>query len=275
MARTFVVLALASLALGAAACGDDYSSNSEGTPGGTSGGDIGGPAPDSTIPIDARPQAATSTTLGEILENERRDRQAREQKVLSDATALGPLLSDFWTRELASVYRGMSFDPPDQYRFYRGGGNPTCGGGSFPGNNNAYYCASDQDEYVAFDLDWFQNYLVKHPRGATTFLILAHEWGHAVQDTWLENGGNDTWQPPYTKELNADCLAGVFLKASIEDETIVEEAGDSEAIFSWLYEAGSEPSPWRAPGSHGTRDQRIAAFSAGLRRDTDYCRVNY
>ena len=44
-----------------------------------------------------------------------------------------------------------------------------------------------------------------------------------MRDTWLENGGTDVWEPPYRKELNADCLAGVFLSRSIAEGTIVEE----------------------------------------------------
>lgn len=202
------------------------------------------------------------------------DQVAREAKVLSDAEQLGPMLNAFWTDELSRLY-GITFDPPDRYEYYRGSTNNPCGGDNQAWPNNAYYCPSDYDEYVGFDLDWFQRYLEPHPGGATTFLILAHEWGHAVQDTWLENGGGDTWQPESRKELNADCLAGVFLESSLRNQTIVEEAGDAQAVFGWLYEWGSEDSPWLEPGDHGTRSQRIAAFSDGFRQGTDYCRQAY
>lgn len=199
-------------------------------------------------------------------------RAAREQKVLADAEGLEPLLNAFWTRELAEVY-GVTFDPPERFAFYRGGGNDPCGTdtGSYP--NNAFYCPVDDDEHVQFDMDWFQGYLDEHPGGATTFLILAHEWGHAVQDSWLEAGGGDVWDPGYTQELNADCLAGVFIARSLEEGTIVEDVGDSEAIFGWLYESGSDG--WLEVGDHGTREQRQAAFSDGFNHGTDHCRTNY
>ncbi len=83
----------------------------------------------------------------------------------------------------------------------------------------------------------------------------------------------DVWSPSYTRELNADCLAGVFLANSVAAGTIILEDGDAEAIASWLWDNGS--GPWFDPGDHGTSDQRTQAFSDGLAGDTDYCRVTY
>ena len=197
----------------------------------------------------------------------------REAKVLQDATALEPLLDGFWTEELQSVY-GYQFDPPDRFEYYSRDGNKPCGNSTFAGKENAYYCSADADEYVAFDLEWFKGYLVDFPQGATTFLILAHEWGHAVQDTWLENGGPDTWEPASRQELNADCLAGVFLSWGISSGNIIEDAGDADAIWSWLYSGGYN-GPWLDPPSHGTGEERRTAFSDGYLRGTDHCRVNY
>jgi predicted metalloprotease len=79
--------------------------------------------------------------------------------------------------------------------------------------------------------------------------------------------------PPYRKERNADCLAGLFLSASINNGTITQEAGDAEAMYGWLYETGTSSS--LEPGSHGTGDQRIAAFREGASNGTQYCRENY
>lgn len=197
--------------------------------------------------------------------------EQREAKVLEDAADVESLLNDFWTRELQQLYT-LAFDPPDRFETYRGNSNAPCGGQQQAGANNAYYCFPDADEYVAFDLDWFQNYLINHPGGATTFLILAHEWGHAVQDTWKETGGGDTWSPAYRQELNADCLAGVFLSRSIAEGSIIEEAGDADAIYSWLYEVGG---PWFNPGTHGTQEERITAFNDGVQHGTGYCRMQY
>jgi uncharacterized protein len=196
----------------------------------------------------------------------------RRQRVLNDANQVEGLLDAFWQDELATDDQ-ITFDPPDDLEYYEGSvGNRPCGTDTGSKQNNAYYCFVDASEFVAFDLNWFQQYLIEHPGDATTFLILAHEWGHAVQDAWLEAGGNDSWSPPYRKELNADCLAGVFLSAEIASGQITEEPGDADAVFGWLYEVGG---PWFDPGDHGTKEQRIAAFSDGYENDANYCRSTY
>jgi predicted metalloprotease len=248
-------LVLGAALLGAAlllltACGGD-----------TGSANIGGS--DSSLP--ASPTATASPTAS--------PEASAEQKVLQDADAVDDLLNEFWTQELQAQY-GPVFEPPDRYEYYRGDGNAPCGGRDRARPKNAYYCPVDTDEYVAFDLDWFASYLDDHPGGATTFLILAHEWGHAVQDTWVEQQPNtDVWNPPYRQELNADCLAGVWMADALRRGTVIEESGDAEAIFGWLWEAGS--GPWFNPGDHGTPEQRQQAFSDGLTQGTHHCRRNY
>jgi predicted metalloprotease len=254
-----LILAIPLLLLG---CGSD------------GGGDDGSTSSEEAqVPIQAQP-AGAGEVLGEVgvaqEEEVEAARRARVEKVLDDAAGLEPVLNDFWERELARLY-GIRFDPPDYFAYYRSVEGSDCAGERL-GANNAFYCPSDLEEGVLFDIDWFQQYLEAHPGGATTFLILAHEWGHAVQDSWVESGGTDHWVTP-NMELNADCLAGVFLSRSIEEGTIIEETGDAEAIFNWLYEAGS--SPWTTPGDHGTREQRETAFTVGAERGTDYCRTVY
>ncbi len=193
-------------------------------------------------------------------------------RVLADAEALQPILDEFWTAHLHDNY-GLEFDAPDRFEFYVDEGNSPCGDGYVPGTDNAYYCAVDGDEYVAFDVDWLAGYLPEHPGNATTFLVLAHEWGHAVQDTWVEQQpGVDQWAGP-AQELNADCLAGVFWDEAVREGAIIEEEGDAEAVYTWLADGGS--GTWMDPGDHGSSEQRQLAFSDGFTYGVDYCRVNY
>ena len=172
-------------------------------------------------------------------------------------------------------HSGLQFDTPDRYEYYRGASNAPCGGqGARALPENAYYCFAESDEYVAFDLDWFTSYLDEHPGGATTFLILAHEWGHAVQDTWVEQQLHPEWaEDDPRQELSADCLAGVWMEDALRRGTLIEESGDADAIFRFLWEGGS--GPWFAPGDHGTKEQRQRAFADGYAQDTEYCRTNY
>jgi predicted metalloprotease len=193
------------------------------------------------------------------------------ERVLADADALQPILDDFWTRELAAD--DLDFDAPDRFEFYSGDSNSPCGDDAVPGAQNAYYCPADGDEYVAFDIDWLASYIDAHPGDATTFLVLAHEWGHAVQDTWEEQQpGVDTWTGP-AQELNADCLAGVFWEGASREGSITEEEGDADAVYTFLADGGS--GTWMDPGDHGTSEQRQLAFSDGYGYGLDYCRTNY
>lgn len=198
---------------------------------------------------------------------------AQYQRVLSDANLVASLLNQYWSAELMRNY-GLSFDVPDRFEYYFSTGNGPCGGPRQDLPNNAYYCSQNGNEYVAFDVNWFVEYLGRFPGDAVTFLALAHEWGHAVQDTWVEQQpGIDTWNPAYAKELNADCLAGVFLNDAVDSGAIIEEEGDAEAIYQQLFEIGS--GEWFNPGDHGTSEQRQRAFTDGLMRDVTYCRTYY
>jgi predicted metalloprotease len=198
-------------------------------------------------------------------------KQRPKERVLTDADALQPILDDFWTRELGAG--GLDFDAPDRFEFYTGDTNSPCGPDQVPGAQNAYYCPVNGDEYIAFDVDWLASYLDEHPGDATTFLVLAHEWGHAVQDSWEEQEpGADSWTGP-ARELNADCLAGVFWDNGVREGTVIEEMGDADAVFTWLAEGGS--GTWMDPGDHGTAEQRQIAFSDGYANGADYCRTNY
>jgi predicted metalloprotease len=197
----------------------------------------------------------------------------REAKVQADVNGLAPLLDRFWTAELKRLY-GMKFDPPAHLYFYRSTGWDPCGTSTSSKTDNAFFCPVEVDEKVEYDLNWLQGYLVDRPGGATTFLVLAHEWGHAVQDAWVEGSGGDVWDPAYTQELNADCLAGVFIARSVADGTIIEETGDANAIYSWLF-AGGSVDGWLNPGDHGSPQQRQTAFADGYIRGTDYCRQSY
>jgi len=207
--------------------------------------------------------AATSRTASDA---------EREAKVINDATWLRSALDQFWTQELQRLYR-IKFDPPDNFHYYKGNQPIVCGSQRIPGGTNAMYCMIDNQEFVAFDLEWFKSLLINHPGGATTFLILAHEWSHAVQDTWLENRGPDIWDPPYRQELQADCLAGVFIQFIYQNNLVAEDADDSDAMSKFFDTSGG---PWLDPNDHGTSDQRKAAFTDGLTRGlTDECRARY
>jgi predicted metalloprotease len=89
-------------------------------------------------------------------------------------------------------------------------------------------------------------------------VILAHEWGHAVQNRLGLTRGRTI-----ERELQADCLAGAFARAAREARLL--DPGDlEEATFAFLMardKIGTNPND---PYAHGSGDQRVRAFSRGL-----------
>jgi hypothetical protein len=110
-----------------------------------------------------------------------------------------------------------------------------------PGSNNAY--ADRQHGVIWADEAWLDDKANTFGSWAATG-ILAHEWGHMVQGNI---GGT-------AAELQADCLAGVFMRGAGLPWQTVEQfahanffAGDMEVSF----------------GGHGTGTQRVNAAHRG------------
>jgi hypothetical protein len=107
--------------------------------------------------------------------------------------------------------------------------------------NNAY--AERSSGVVFADQDWLDQMASKYGNYAATG-ILAHEWGHMVQ-------GNVSGT---AAELQADCLAGVFMKGFGLPWQTVEQF----ARANW----DSTSSHWSIDG-HGTKTQRVIAARQG------------
>ena len=110
-----------------------------------------------------------------------------------------------------------------------------------PGSNNAY--ADKANGVVWADQTWLDGIAQRYGSWAATG-ILAHEFGHMVQGNV---GGT-------AAELQADCLAGVFMKgAGLPWQDVEQFAGSNFA-------AGD---PWASMNGHGTGLQRVNAAHRG------------
>ena len=112
------------------------------------------------------------------------------------------------------------------------------------------------------------------PRLAETFgtfsvaLVLAHEWGHAIQD----RAGNGDEQTVYL-EQQADCFAGAFLAHVAEDGNALElKPGDLEASLGAMLLLRDAPGTSAAdPSAHGSAFDRISAFQDGFESGAEQC----
>ena len=110
-----------------------------------------------------------------------------------------------------------------------------------PGSRNAY--ADRQHGIVWADQGWLDQMAMKYGNWAATG-ILAHEWGHMVQGPIQGTAA----------ELQADCLAGVFMKGAGLPWQDVEQFAQSN------FAAGD---PWVSFNGHGTGPQRVVAARRG------------
>ena len=108
----------------------------------------------------------------------------------------------------------------------------------WPNHKNASAIQSDSaEDFAAADQDWLDGEASAYGNVAAIG-ILAHEWGHLVQGDRARG---------VVIELQADCLAGVFLRAAnLNPEDFAE----------WLFAT-------RDSSTHGTHEQRVLSMRHG------------
>jgi uncharacterized protein len=192
------------------------------------------------------------------------DIAASNQKI---AMAYGSLVN-MWTNQFKQV--GSQFAAPRIER-YRGGVMTSCG---VIAPHNAEYCPRNNtifydDVFVAGMAKAAANSLGTDGDMAAVGVI-AHEMGHAVAIQLGHESRNS-----YQNESTADCLAGAFARQAQHDGEL--EKGDIEEAFFGMSMAG-DPTPEStgnrrmdamiharlARESHGTKEQRMQNFRAGL-----------
>ncbi|MBO3749524.1 neutral zinc metallopeptidase [Streptosporangiaceae bacterium NEAU-GS5] len=158
----------------------------------------------------------------------------------------------FWKAHWSDYFTGHYVKPKVFGSYSKHGKNPPKCGGEKLEYNNAYYC--EDGKYVAWDRDFLADGYKKGD--AWVYLIIAHEWGHAIADQLDEK------LKAKANELQADCLAGATLYGAADDGTLEFDNGDVAEIKA-SFKAIGDDKPWTKPGDHGTAAQRLAAFDKG------------
>jgi predicted metalloprotease len=166
----------------------------------------------------------------------------------------------FWTSHWRDSFTGKYSRPKIFGAYSRTGKRPPLCGGKRLTYNNAYYCPSG--DYIAWDLDLLRSGY--RSGDAWVYLVIAHEWGHAIQAR-IEDSLN--WR---AKELQADCLAGAALFGAADDGTLEFEDGDIEEIEAAFDKLGDK-TPWTKESDHGTPEQRLSAFNRGADGGVENC----
>jgi predicted metalloprotease len=167
--------------------------------------------------------------------------------------------SAFWRQVYPEDFR-RSYIPPQVSGGYVGEDGPSCG--SEPSVSfNAFYCPSQ--DFLA----WDENLMAagyKQIGDAWVYLIIAHEWGHAIQARLRAD------QVSVAAELQADCLAGATLFGAADRGLLQFERGDIQELQDTLA-AVADDYPWTQESDHGDARQRINAFNEGARGGPTAC----
>jgi len=181
-------------------------------------------------------------------------------------------IQGYWSDEFAANNETYT---PAQTVLFSGSTQGACGYAS--GASGPFYCPSDQMVYL--DISFFEELTNQFGAQGGPFAeayVLAHEYGHHVQDLLgaLDDSSSATGPQSMSvfTELQADCLAGVWMNHAAEtgyltaptSAEIAESLNAAQAVGDDNIQRQTQgyvsPESW----THGSSDQRQAALEDGL-----------
>jgi predicted metalloprotease len=134
---------------------------------------------------------------------------------------------------------------------------------------NAFYCGLG--DFVAYDDAQLFPQLARDFGPAVLGVVMAHEWGHAIQARQgLLDGSIDT----VITELQADCFAGAW-SAHVADGGAEGLAfGDADVVAGlngMIFVADPVGTTSLEPGAHGSAFDRVGAFQDGFLQGAAQC----
>jgi predicted metalloprotease len=208
--------------------------------------------------IGGAPQLPAGSGFGDVNQGQQVDSEAIRTKCRTGADANRDAdcravafinsIQTFWTDQFA---RSGATYQPSQTNFFSGSVQTRCGNATSA--VGPFYCPADAQVYI--DLTFFQELQTKFGAAGGPFVeayILAHEYGHHVQNRLGTNDRVRTRQGPTSDsvrlELQADCYAG-----------------------AWAHHATTIPTASGKPLITGVTEQDVAnALDAASRIGDDY-----
>ena len=176
----------------------------------------------------------------------------------------------FWAARYPSVSGGAAFEP------IRGGLHaytendlpPACGDERPEYQPNAFYCPAG--DFIAWDAQTLIPQLQEQFGPLLVGVVLAHEYGHAVQTRLRVTG-----QPTVVLEQQADCFAGAWtadvLAGRSQAFSDVTPAQLDNTVAGLLLLRDQPGTPAQAAQAHGNAFDRIRAFQDGVEEGPGTC----
>jgi predicted metalloprotease len=240
---------------------------------------LGGKLIKTNEPTDTTPGATTPETVPTPVKEGVIDFGANKEPHDFDGY-LTSALSDieaYWAQEFPTVY-GSEFKPLSGgiYAAYpdRTEPIPGCGGSRTSQysdiKDNAFYCVDG--DFIAYDDASLLPQLVDQLGQSAVGVVMAHEFGHAVQSRAEEFN-----QPTILKEQQADCFAGAWAAHVARGEAPGLSFNDDD-IKGGLIAMIQVRDPVELSGtvdesSHGTGFDRVGAFQDGFIGGAERCKT--
>jgi predicted metalloprotease len=177
----------------------------------------------------------------------------------------------YWAKQFPEVYDDTYEKlSGGVYAYSAGSRIPSCDGQSLPYlvlQQNAFYCP--ESDFIAWDDQGLFPRLEKKYGRFLLAIVLAHEWGHAIQER------SGSYLDTITAEQQADCFAGAWA-ASLDPKTDQElaklrDAELDKALSGFIEFRDLVGMVASDPGAHGTAFDRIRAFQDGFEGTPSSC----
>jgi predicted metalloprotease len=177
-------------------------------------------------------------------------------------------LQRYWADEYPKLYGGDY--KPVQGGFFAvfpsSGTLPPCAESANDISGNAFYCASKDD--VAWDSEKLLPELQSKFGDFVIPIVLAHEWGHAIQ------ARSNFTARTVTRELQADCFAGGWAKHAQASGAYKVNAAELDNALAGILELRDSPGTSKIdPSAHGSGFDRVGAFQDGYDNGPTACKA--
>ena len=130
---------------------------------------------------------------------------------------------------------------------------------------NAFYCSTE--DVVAWDSQELLPSLQEKYGDFVIPVVMAHEWGHAVQ------ARSNFTARTVTSELQADCFAGAWSKHAQDEGVFDVNAADLDAALAGVLDLRDTPGTSKIdPNAHGSGFDRVSAFQDGYDNGLGRCK---